>query len=125
MTKDIPMQDLTPLQYEIVEFLSIKQPMMLSEISACLGISMPNMSREIKKLTEKGLCEKISDKEDRRKLYIGLTELGENRMAEAFAFMRKLFMKRIEHLSHTELEQISEAMVCLESMLLSSDKQNP
>jgi DNA-binding MarR family transcriptional regulator len=121
MTKDMPMNDLTPLQYEILEFLAVEQPLVVSQISECKGISMPNMSREIKKLTEKGLCEKIGDTEDRRKLYIRLTKSGEDRMAEAFEHMRKLFIRRLENIPATELVKISEAMGILDSMILRSE----
>jgi DNA-binding MarR family transcriptional regulator len=113
LTKDMPMDDITPLQYEILEFLFVKQPMTLSQISECKGISMPNMSREIRKLTEKGLCEKIGNPEDRRKQFIRLSEAGEGRIAEAFAHMRKLFMRMVEDISDTELAKISEAMELL------------
>ncbi|SFE80840.1 DNA-binding transcriptional regulator, MarR family [Paenibacillus catalpae] len=110
MTKDLPMDDITPLQYEILEFLSVKQPITLSEISECKGISMPNTSREIRKLTEKGLCEKTGDGEDRRKQYIRLSSLGEERMGLAFEHMRKLFLQQIEHASDEEVARISEAL---------------
>jgi len=117
MTKDIPMHDLTPLQYEILEFLAVEQPLMVSQISECKGISMPNMSREIRKLTEKGLCEKFGDTGDRRKQYIRLTKSGEDRMAKAFQHMMNLFNQRLEHIPDTELSSISEAMKLLESTI--------
>ncbi|QKS48931.1 MarR family transcriptional regulator (plasmid) [Paenibacillus cellulosilyticus] len=118
MTKGLPMDDITPLQYEILEFLSVKQPITLSQLSECMGISMPNTSREIKKLTDKGLCEKIDDTEDRRKQYIRLSAGGEARMAESFAHMRGLFMQQVNDVSDTELAHISEAIKVLKSTLL-------
>ncbi|GMK46861.1 MarR family winged helix-turn-helix transcriptional regulator [Paenibacillus glycanilyticus] len=113
MTKGMPMDDITPLQYEIMEFLTVKQPITLSEISECKGISMPNTSREIRKLTEKGLCEKIEDREDRRKQYIRLSTLGEEKMGMAFGHMRQLFLQQIEHVPEADLARISEALEVL------------
>jgi Transcriptional regulators len=110
MTKGLPMEDITPLQYEILEFLSVKQPITLSEISECKGISMPNTSRELRKLTEKGLCEKIEDREDRRKQYIRLSDSGMERMAAALEHMRGLFMQRVEQVSDEDLSRIAEAL---------------
>lgn len=121
MTKDMLMNDLTPLQYEILEFLAVEKPMMVSQISECKGISMPNMSREIKKLTEKGLCEKIGDEGDRRKQYVRLTKSGEDRMAEAFQHMRNLFNQRLENIPDTELSKIIEAIRLLESTVFRAD----
>lgn len=118
MTKDLPMDDITPLQYEILEFLSVKQPITLSQLSECKGMSMPNTSREIKKLTDKGLCEKLDDAEDRRKQYVRLSASGEARMAECFAHMKQLFMQRVEGAQDTELAKISEAIGILKATLL-------
>jgi len=120
MTKNMPIQELTPLQYEILEFLAVEQPLMVSQISECKGISMPNMSREIRKLTEKGLCEKFGDAEDRRKQYVRLTKSGEERMAEAFQHMRNLFNHKLDNIPETELSKIFEAMKLLESTIFSS-----
>ncbi|RUT29018.1 MarR family transcriptional regulator [Paenibacillus zeisoli] len=117
LTKDMPMDDITPLQYEILELLSVKQPITISELSECKGISMPNMSREIRKLRLKGLCEGTEDAEDRRRHYIRLSPLGEERISAAFEHMKKLFMQRIEQMPETELVKISEAMGVLQSTI--------
>ncbi|WP_433944191.1 MarR family winged helix-turn-helix transcriptional regulator [Paenibacillus sp. SN-8-1] len=118
LTKDMPMDDITPLQYEILEFLSVKQPVTISELSECKGISMPNMSREVRKLRLKGLCEGTEDAEDRRKQYIRLSPLGGERVNAALEHMRKIFMQRIEQMPDTELVKISEAMGVLGSTIL-------
>ncbi|MBD3921956.1 MarR family transcriptional regulator [Paenibacillus sp. PR3] len=118
MTKDLPMDDITPLQYEILEFLSVKQPITLSQLSECKGISMPNTSREIKKLTDKGLCEKIDDAGDRRKQYVRLSASGEARMAESFTHMKQLFLQRVEGVQDAELTQMSEAIGVLRATVL-------
>ena len=47
-------------------------------------MSMPNTSRELKKLIEKSFIEKWEETEDRRKQYIRLSKDGEMIMNEAF-----------------------------------------
>ncbi|MCM3629672.1 MarR family transcriptional regulator [Paenibacillus glycanilyticus] len=123
MTKGLPMEDITPQQYEILEFLSVKQPITLSEISECMGISMPNTSREIRKLAEKDLCEKIEDPEDRRKQYIRLAPAGEERMANAFGHMRQLFLQQLEHAPEEELARISEALDVLGATIFRTESK--
>ncbi|GMK37772.1 hypothetical protein PCCS19_08260 [Paenibacillus sp. CCS19] len=118
MTKDLPKDDITPLQYEILEFLLVKQPITLSELSECKGISLPNTSREVKKLTDKGLCEKLDDAGDRRKQYIRLSAGGEARMNEWMAHMKQLFLQKVEGAQDAELAQISEAIGVLKATLL-------
>ncbi|WP_349654930.1 SMC-Scp complex subunit ScpB [Neobacillus sp. 114] len=68
---------ITQVQYNILEYITVNQPVTLSDISDCQHISMPNTSREVKKLSEKNLIEKISDTLDRRKQYIRLSKDGE------------------------------------------------
>lgn len=53
ITKDVNSDGLTPLQYKIIEYIAVSQPVTLSEISDCMNISMPNTSRELRKLSEK------------------------------------------------------------------------
>ncbi|TBL74534.1 MarR family winged helix-turn-helix transcriptional regulator [Paenibacillus thalictri] len=118
MLKDVPLDDLTPLQYEIMEFLWVKQPQTLSQISECKGISMPNTSREIKRLSELGFCQKLEDREDRRKQHIHLTELGEKRMSAVFDHMREHFYRRIRGIPEDKLGEVSAAMALLESTIL-------
>ncbi|MEH7117315.1 winged helix DNA-binding protein [Neobacillus vireti] len=70
-----------------------------SEINDCLNMSMPNTSRELRKLMEKGLIEKITDTEDRRKQHIQLTNKGKNMMNEAFTSIESRFLTRIQYAS--------------------------
>ncbi|ULO06744.1 MarR family transcriptional regulator [Paenibacillus sp. 19GGS1-52] len=110
MTKGVKSEMITPVQYKIVEYLAVSQPVTLSEISECLHMSMPNTSRELKKLTEKQLCEKVADDEDRRKQYIRLSPKGKAMMHEAFGQIESRFVERIQQLSAEELKDIEAAL---------------
>jgi DNA-binding MarR family transcriptional regulator len=50
----------------------VSPPLTLSEGSDCQHLSMPNASREVKKLTEKKLIKKMETAIDRRKQIISL-----------------------------------------------------
>lgn len=65
ISKGVKSEALTPVQYKILEYIAVSQPVTLSEISDCMHMSMPNTSRELKKLSEKHLCHKITDPADR------------------------------------------------------------
>lgn len=110
MTKTMPLHGLTSLQYEIMEFLAIDQPLTPSQISECKGISMPNTSRELRKLTEKGLCERFDDPTDRRKQYIRLSAAGEKYIAEAFEHLKKELWGRLSGMDDREMQHIIAAM---------------
>jgi DNA-binding MarR family transcriptional regulator len=78
---------------------------------------MPNTSRELRKLSEKNLIEKLNDTEDRRKQYIRLSKEGEAMMNEAFACVEIRFLNRIQNASKEDLEDIDRALDILQRKL--------
>ncbi|GKU77465.1 MarR family winged helix-turn-helix transcriptional regulator [Paenibacillus sp. L3-i20] len=114
-TKDIKYDDITPLQYRILEYMAVSQPSTLSEISLCMHMSMPNTSREIKKLSEKQLIEKFDAADDKRKQYIQLSKKGQALMDDAFLHIETLFLERINTASEEDLEQLSKAIDILQA----------
>jgi len=114
LTKNIPIEDLTPAQYGILELIAFDQPVTLSEISDCRDMSMPNASRELKKLLDKGLCIKYNAPEDRRKQYICLSPQGEQLMEGVFAHIGEQVSERLKDADSERLAQISSAMELLQ-----------
>ncbi|TCP52593.1 DNA-binding MarR family transcriptional regulator [Tumebacillus sp. BK434] len=114
MTKDVQAEDVTPLQYKILEYLAVCEPVTISSISDCLHMSLPNTSRELRKLIEKQLCEKAPDPEDRRKQYIRLTARGQVMMQAAFQQIQSQFWQRLASASDDELDEIERALDVLQ-----------
>lgn len=117
LTQNVKSDSITPVQYNILEYVTVSQPVTPSEISDCQHMSMPNTSRELRKLSEKGLIEKISDTEDRRKQFIRLSNEGEDLMKEAFAAIESRFLARIQNASKEDLEDINLALDVLQTKL--------
>ncbi|MFD4817750.1 MarR family winged helix-turn-helix transcriptional regulator [Peribacillus butanolivorans] len=117
LTQNAKSDSITPVQYNILEYITVSQPVTPSEISDCQHISMPNTSRELKKLSEKNLIEKLSVSEDRRKQYIRLSKEGETMMNEAFAIVESRFQSRIRNASKEDIEDIEHAMDILQTKL--------
>lgn len=117
LTKNVKPDTITPMQYSLLENLKVSQPVTPSQISDCLHISMPNTSRELRKLIEKNLIEKVEDSEDRRKQYIRLSKDGEQMMNAAFASIESRFLSRIENASDEELAEINHALEVLHSKI--------
>jgi MarR family transcriptional regulator, teicoplanin-associated locus regulator len=117
ITKNAKLDDVTPVQYSILEYITVSQPVTPSQISDCQHMSMPNTSRELKKLIEKELIEKIGDTEDRRKQYIRLSNHGEIIMNEAFNLIESRFLSRIQTASKEEIEDINRAIDLLQTKL--------
>ncbi|MDU0201043.1 MULTISPECIES: MarR family winged helix-turn-helix transcriptional regulator [Paenibacillus] len=110
MTKDVRSESLTPVQYKILEYISVSQPVTLSEISDCMHMSMPNTSRELRKLSEKQLCEKITDTEDRRKQSIRLSKEGSAMMGDIFQQVESQFVQKIGNVTEADLKEIEHAL---------------
>ncbi|WP_342420601.1 MarR family transcriptional regulator [Paenibacillus sp. FSL E2-0178] len=114
ITKDVKSEALTPLQYKILEYIAVSQPVTLSEVSDCMQMSMPNTSREVKKLSEKGVCTRITDPDDRRKQGITLSAAGEALMNEAFQQIAVRFEQRIAGITAAERKEIERALDLLQ-----------
>ncbi|SYX87105.1 MarR family winged helix-turn-helix transcriptional regulator [Paenibacillus alvei] len=115
LTRDIKPEDITPVQYRILEYIAVSQPVTISQISDCMHMSMPNTSRELKKITEKDLCEKLESTDDRRKQMIQLSEAGQAMMDEAFGRISERFFERIKNSSEEDLKDIQRALEILQS----------
>ncbi|MFJ7952723.1 MarR family winged helix-turn-helix transcriptional regulator [Lysinibacillus sp. NPDC096418] len=114
LTQNIKTDDITSVQYKILENIKVSQPVTPTEISECMHMSMPNTSRELKKLYEKNLIEKITDQEDRRKQYIRLAKDGEIMMDEAFATIELRFQQLLQNISKEDLAEIDQAIDVLQ-----------
>jgi DNA-binding MarR family transcriptional regulator len=117
LTKDVRSEEVTPLQYKILEHLAVTGPVTISQLSECLHMSLPNTSRELRKLIEKQLCEKVPDLEDRRKQFIRLTMRGQAKMTGAFQRIESKFLQRIENVTDEGLVEIERALDLLQRKL--------
>ena len=118
LTKGATPDSVSQIQYKILEYIAVSQPVTPSEINDCMNMAMPNTSRELKKLSEKNLIEKIIDKDDRRKQSIRLSKDGQAMMNEAFAMIESRFLNRIQNASEEDLEEIERAINILQSKFL-------
>lgn len=114
MSSGIQLDNITPIQYKILEYLAVSQPQTPSAISDCMQMSMPNTSRELRKLIEKGLCEKLSDPDDRRKQLFRLTTDGTEMINGIFAQIEVKFNERIQGLNAQEQQELEQALQLLQ-----------
>ena len=114
LTQNVTVANITPLQYKILEYIKVSQPVTPTEISECQHMSLPNTSRELRKLQDQHLIEKYNDTEDRRKQYIRLSNEGDKMMEEAFACVEERFLQLIQHATQEDLKDIQHALSILE-----------
>ncbi|MBG9757652.1 MarR family winged helix-turn-helix transcriptional regulator [Lysinibacillus sp. fkY74-1] len=114
LSQNVTVANITPLQYKILEYIKVSQPVTPTEISECQHMSLPNTSRELRKLQDQNLIEKYNDTEDRRKQYIRLSIEGDKMMEEAFACIEERFLQLIQHASQEDIKDIQHALTILE-----------
>lgn len=114
MTKDVKLDGVTPVQHGILEYIAVSGPVTIGQISDCIRMSMPNTSRELKKLTAKQLCEKYADPGDRRKQFIRLSPEGQALMDDWFRRVEARFHQRLGTVTDSELAELEQALRMLQ-----------
>lgn len=122
LTQNVKLENITALQYKILEYIKVSQAVTATEISDCLHMSLPNTSRELRKLQERKLIEKTNDQTDRRKQVIRLTLEGEKMMTEAFNSIEEQFLQLLDGTSSQDVEAISGALDLLEQKIFQHSK---
>lgn len=102
--------DVTALQYLILEQLAVSEPLTPSEIAHCQHMSLPNVSRELKKLHEKQFIERQEDQEDKRKHVIMLSEKGRACMNEAFQHIESTLLNSLSPPDMEQMDNIVQAL---------------
>lgn len=100
----------TQIQYNILEMLYFTPGKQLMDIGECLGLSMPNASREIKKLTEKGYMKKEQDTTDRRNHHLYLTQNGQQIVKGSLDAVVEKMNKVYHDLSDKEQDELMNNM---------------
>ncbi len=114
LTKDARSNKITPQQHSILEYIFFSKAVTTSQVADCLNISLPNASRELKKLFKLDLIERQSHVKDRRKTTISLSEPGQNLMLRTFERIQKNFWNQAGELSGDEMKSIISSMDVLE-----------
>lgn len=115
LIKDARPEGLAALQYSILEHIAVsRQPLVPSDIGSCFHISMPDTSRELKKLTEQGLVERKESEEDRRKQFIHLSADGRAMLDKVFKQTRARFLERVGDVSNDKVDTIAHALDVLQ-----------
>lgn len=110
MMSKIKPSDLTTLQYLILEQLAVSEPLTPSEIADCQHMSLPNVSRELKKLQEKQFIDRQEDKEDKRKHVIMLSKKGREYMDKAFQQIESMLIDNLSSSDQNQMDDIVQAL---------------
>lgn len=77
-----------------------------SDLSKYLMVTKPAISKLINTLEEKGLVERITDKSDRRVVYINITPKGENILIEQTKVFEKFTHRIVEKMGEKDTDEM-------------------
>jgi len=110
LTKKSRTGKLTAIQYNILEYLYFNDGKGVGKVADCMSLSLPNASREVKKLTELFLLKKLQDMEDKRKTYIYLTDKGKAVVQTYFKLITSHLENQLKDLTDTDQIELEKNM---------------
>lgn len=84
--------------------------MSVSDLTSCLGISMPQVSRMLKTLEEKGYIHRIVNDADRRSTYVSITDIGRLKRKCAMDEMDEYIRNVIERMGEDKIREMVRIM---------------
>lgn len=118
MLIEVKPEEVSLLQFEVLHFLYTEDAVTFGRIAACTGMSLPNTSREVKKLMEKSLVTKTPGTADKRTVFVHLSPAGEELMAAASEKLANRIAERFAHLDGEDIREVRSALSLLSEKLL-------
>jgi DNA-binding MarR family transcriptional regulator len=101
--------DLTPQQYNALRLLSGEHPQKVRtlDLAGRLVSRAPDITRLLDKLEQRGLIERDRPADNRRVVYIGITEAGLALLRQLREPLRQCHVRQLGHLSQKELKDLT------------------
>lgn len=117
-TADISvLRDLGDSQVVVLFTLMHKGRQLTSELARRFHVTNPTMTRIVDELVKKRLVERQPDTQDRRRIFLELTEAGRELASVAHEHGRKALVEYLRPLSNEELAEVSRAFGHLSRLL--------
>ena len=111
----IQMRDLRILFY--IDEAHHNQKVTISDLAYHLKITPAAASQIISGYEKKGWVERIRSKQDRRTVYIDITERLKNRFKEEWFKMHQVISEDLEHFTQDELEHFADVLNAIDGSL--------
>lgn len=90
-------------------------------LAETVHISRPTVSGIIDRLVRAGLIERVRDPDDRRKVRLSLTDVGEARVQDTPMPLQDRFLRRLARLGEDEQERLLSALEQLVGMMVDDE----
>ncbi len=99
-------RQMTVMQLEAMRFIKENEGVTMRQLSQYLGITPPSTTAIIDDLAKKKLIERQADEEDRRKIRLVISKIGDEQLTDCFADFVKRFDRSMKRLTDKEREQL-------------------
>ena len=106
-------KDLAQHHFMILKALQAKDKFYVTEIVKMLGITKSQMTSSIDKLIKFGYVKRDYDENDRRKIYISITEEGAEMSNKIQRYMKEQFEMSMGELSQQDLDYLENGLKVL------------
>ena len=107
-------QDITNNDMHVIEAIGVGEPKNMSTIAKLLSVTVGTLTIAMKSLVKKGYVIRERGKEDRRVVYISLSEKGLRAYRHHEEFHRQMIEAVLENLTEDETESLVKALAKLE-----------
>ena len=107
-------QDITNNDMHVIEANGVKEPKNMSTIAKQLSVTVGTLTIAMNSLVKKGYVIRERGKEDRRVVYISLSEKGLRAYRHHEEFHRQMIEAVLENLTEDETESLVKALAKLE-----------
>lgn len=115
---------LSVAQFRVLSFISRNDNSSLLELKTYLGVSTPSASRLVEALKTRGFVTRVEDRNDRRRVKLGLTKTGKEVLVAARELVLKKIEERISGLSEDEKHDLLIASKILTGMVDYNDRNH-
>ena len=107
-------QDITNNDMHVIEAIGVGEPKNMSTIAKLLSVTVGTLTIAMNSLVKKGYVIRERGKEDRRVVYISLSEKGLRAYRNHEEFHRQMIEAVLENLTEDETESLVKALAKLE-----------
>ena len=116
-------KDLTNNDMHVIEAIGIGEPKNMSSIARELSVTVGTLTIAMNSLVKKGYVERSRGLEDRRVVYISLSERGRKAYGHHARFHREMIESLTSDLSEDEMQTLVKALMKLNQWFRSKDGQ--
>jgi DNA-binding MarR family transcriptional regulator len=104
-------------QIRMLFILKKKNKMSMSELGEKLNMQKPNVTAFVDKLIEQGLVERVPNADDRRVIFIGLTEDGTAFIKNHMKYTKNFVIDGLKKLDNKDLKNLQSMVVQLNGIV--------